>query len=622
MCGIAGFNWEDPDLGRRMNVLQAHRGPDGEGLRVADGVTLAHRRLAIIDLSDAGRQPMPNEDGSVWLVYNGEIYNAPDLRQELEALGHRFRSRTDSEVILHGYEAWGPACVERFNGQFAFCVHDVKGRRLFLARDRFGIKPLHFWHAGRRFAFASEIKALLACPDIPRRANDLAVYDYLAYNCYNHTDATFFEDVRALRPGHRATFDLDSGRLAVERFYEIPLRDPADPGLAAACDEFRRLFYDAIFLRLVRADVEVGSCLSGGLDSSSIVCGLHARAPDRSRGHKTFSLTFPDKPEVNESHYVDEVVARTGVDAKRTTSHTEKLLEDLQRLIYHQDEPFGGPSIYGQWEVMRLAGEHHIKVLLDGQGGDELLAGYFFFYGYHFLELAGRGRLMELARELGGYRRRHRGVWDGLLAPLLFLAPRFLKRRLTRRYLRVPIRTDFARRWASASTVPEEMYRRMPLNRALKMRFEVSLPQLLREEDRNSMAYSIESRLPFLDHRLVEFAMNLPGGYKIHRGQTKYVLREALRGVLPEDIRTRAGKLGFGTPINDWLRTPEMSALVREVFASPEFRGRPYLDPERILALFEDHQAGRTDSYQTIWKALNLELWLRRFVDAADVTPP
>ena len=622
MCGIAGFNWEDATLGRRMNALQAHRGPDGEGLRVADGVTLAHRRLAIIDLSEAGRQPMPNEDESLWLVYNGEIYNAPDLRQDLEALGHRFRSRTDSEVILHGYEAWGPACIERFNGQFAFCVHDAKERRLFLARDRFGIKPLHFLHDGRRFAFASEIKALLACPDIPRRANDLAIYDYLAYNCYNHTDATFFEDVRALRPGHRLFFDLDSGTLRVERFYEIPLREPSDPGLPAACDEFRRRFYDAIFLRLVRADVEVGSCLSGGLDSSSIVCGLHARAPDRSPGHKTFSLTFPDRPEVNESHYVDEVVARTGVDSKRTTSHTEKILGDLERLIYHQDEPFGGPSIYGQWEVMRLAGEHRIKVLLDGQGGDELLAGYFFFYGYHFLELAGRARPVELAREVLAYRRRHPGLWDGPAAALLFLAPRFLKRRLTRRYMRLSLGPEFARRCASASTVPEAMYRPMQLNQALKTRFEVSLPQLLREEDRNSMAYSIESRLPFLDHRLVEYVMNLPGSYKIRRGYTKFLLREALRGVLPENIRTRAGKLGFGTPIGEWFRSPAMDAFVRDLFGSRAFRERPYLDAAGVLALFEDHQAGRTNHYQAIWKALNLELWLRRFVDPPQVTPP
>lgn len=624
MCGIAGCNWQDAALGARMNTLQAHRGPDGEGLRVAGGVTLAHRRLAIVDLSEAGRQPMPNEDETLWLVYNGEIYNAPDLTRELLAAGHRFRSRTDTEVVLHGYEQWGEACVERFNGQFAFCLHDGRAgrRRLVLARDRFGIKPLHYWHAERRFAFASEIKALLACPEVPRRPNDLAIYDYLAYNCYNHTDATFFEGIRAVRPGERLTVDLETGDLRRERFYEIPLDAPRDPGLEEACRAFRERFYDAIVLRLVRADVEVGSCLSGGLDSSSIVCGLHDAEPPRARGHKTFSLTFPDTPRVDESHYVDEVVARTGVDSKRTTSNAGRLLEDLETLVYHQDEPFGGPSIYGQWEVMRLAGGHRIKVLLDGQGGDELLAGYFFFYGYHFLELLAKGRGVELARELAGYRRRHPDLWDGLLSPLLLLAPRALKRRMTRRYMNVPLVPAFARQWGPRSSVPEAMYSRMTLNQALKRRFEVSLPQLLREEDRNAMAYSIESRLPLLDHRLVEYVMNLPGSYKIHRGHTKFILRESLRGVLPEDIRTRAGKLGFGTPISAWFRRPDVDDWLRDLLGSRAFRERGYFDAAGLLTHFDAHQSGRTDHYQTIWKAVNLELWFRRFIDPPAITPP
>ncbi len=622
MCGIAGFNWEDPALGGRMNALQAHRGPDGAGLRAAGGVTLAHRRLAIVDLSEAGAQPMPNEDETLWLVYNGEIYNAPDLAAELTAAGHRFRSRTDTEVILHAYEQWGPDCVARFNGQFAFCLQDGPRGRLFLARDRFGIKPLHWWQAGERFVFASELKALLACPEVPRRPDDLAVYDYLAFNCYNHTDGTFFEGVQAVRPGERLLYDLRTHALRRERFYEIPLGRPRDPGLDEAAAGFRDRFYDAIVLRLVRADVEVGSCLSGGLDSSSIVCGLHDAEPALARGHKTFSLTFPETPAVDESRYVDAVVARTGVDSKRTTSDDTRLIADIQRLVYHQDEPFGGPSIYGQWEVMRLAAHHRIKVLLDGQGGDELLAGYFFFYGYHFLELLVGGRLGELAREVAAYRRRHPGLWDGLLSPALLLAPRPLKRRMTRRWLNVPLAPDFARTAGPRSTVPAGMYSRMTLNEALKRRFEASLPQLLREEDRNAMAYSIESRLPLLDHRLVEFTMNLAGGYKIHRGHTKYVLREALRGVLPEAIRTRAGKLGFGTPISEWLRRPDVDAWMRDLLGSDAFAGRGYFDAAALRRHVDDHQAGRTDHYQTLWKALNLELWLRRFIDPPSVSPP
>jgi len=622
MCGIGGFNWEDAALGERINALQRHRGPDGHGLRVADGVTLAHRRLTIVDLSDAGAQPMPNEDESLWLVYNGEIYNAPALTAELRSHGHRFRSHTDSEVIVHGYEQWGEACVDRFDGQFAFAIFDVRQRRLFLARDRFGIRPLHFYHAGGRFLFASEIKALLACPLVPRRADDLAVYDYLAYNCYNHTDRTFFEGIRSLRPSECLTYDLATDDLRIRRYYEIPLVDADDPGLDRACTVFRHKFYDAVLQRLVRSDVEVGSCLSGGLDSSSIVCGLHAAAPDRAAGHKTFSLTFPDRPRVDESRYVDEVVRQTGVDSRRTTSDTRRILTDLDALVYHQDEPFGGPSIYGQWEVMRLAAAHRIKVLLDGQGGDELLAGYFFFYGYHLLDLLGGGHPMELASEVGSYLWRHWGRWDGLLSPALLVAPQRFKRRLTQRYLRAALAPEFVRTLGDSSAIPEQMYSRMTLNAVLKMRFEVSLPQLLREEDRNAMAHSIESRLPFLDHHLVAYVMNLPGRYKTHRGYTKYLLREALRGVLPEDIRTRCSKLGFGTPISEWFRSPEMSERLRDLFASAVFRERGYFDPSAVQALFDAHQAGRTDAYQTIWKAMNLELWFRRFIDPATVEPP
>ena len=620
MCGIAGFSWEDARLGRLMTDRLRHRGPDAEGLRTADGVTLGHRRLAIVDLSEAGRQPMPSEDESVWLVFNGEIYNAPQLASQLRADGHRFRGHSDSEIIVHGYERWGADCVHRFNGQFAFCILDRPRRRLFLARDRFGIKPLHYRHADGRLIFASELKAFFVHPDVPRRPNEAALYDYLAYNCYNHTAETFFEGIHALPPGHRMTFDLDSGRLDVERYYEIPLPRPVDPGTDAARAGFRDRFTDAARLRLERADVEVGTCLSGGLDSSSIVCALHAAEPERTRRLKTFSLTFPDTPRVDESNYAGEVIARTGVDAKRTTSDTSTLIDTLPRLIYAQDEPFGGPSIYGQWEVMQLAGNHRMKVLLDGQGGDELLAGYFFFYGYHFLEKAARGEWGDLLLEIGAYRRRNPGVADGLLAPVLFMAPPSVKRRLTRRWLRSPLDGDFARRMAGCGgSVPEAMYSRMPLNQALKTRFAFSLPQLLREEDRNAMAFSIETRLPFLDHRLVEYVLSLPSDYKIRRGYTKAVLREAMEGVLPDSIRRRTDKLGFGTPIVDWLRGEPMASMVRDLFASRSFRERGWLDAGGVQGLFEDLAAGRSDRYQTIWKALNIELWSRRFIDPPEV---
>jgi asparagine synthase (glutamine-hydrolysing) len=615
MCGICGFNWTDASLLRRMMDVQAHRGPDAADAFSDERISLGHRRLSIIDLSDAGRQPMANEDGSLRVVFNGEIYNYIELAQELRALGHAFRTRTDTEVILHAYEQWGEACLARFNGMFAFALYDAPQRRLFLARDRYGIKPLHYWHAGGRFAFASEIKALLEHPDVPRRPDDLAVYEYLAFNCYNHTERTFFEAVRSLLPGECATFDLETGRLARRLWYEVPVGRERPPGNEReAVERFRDLFFDAIRLRLTRSDVEVGSCLSGGLDSSSIVCSMHHLGEARARDHQTFSVLFPGT-DIDESPYVSEVAGLAGLRSHTTTSSAERLLEDLGRLVWHQDEPFGGPSIFAQWEVMRLAHAQRIKVLLDGQGADELLAGYLFFQGYLMLEYLLGGRLCAAAAEAAGFVRLHGRRTDPFLAAALFCAPRGLKAALARRYMRVPMAADFRRRMAGASDVPAHMYSRVGLNQALAYRVRFSLPQLLREEDRNSMAFSIESRLPFLDYRLVEYLFSLGPQWKVRRGLTKYVLREAMRGVLPEAVRMRMGKLGFPTPIVEWLRDEPLRGAVEGILASDSFRSRGYLDAGRVRELYADHACGRKNVWQTVWKAINLELWLRRFVD-------
>jgi asparagine synthase (glutamine-hydrolysing) len=615
MCGIAGFNWEDAALAERMNTVQQHRGPDGRGVRVAGGVTLAHRRLSIIDLSDSGLQPMPNEDGSLHVIFNGEIYNYIELAEELRQLGHKFRTRTDTEVILHAYEEWGQECLDRFNGMFAFAIHDAPRRRLFLARDRFGIKPLHYWLAGGRFLFASEIKAILEFPEVPRRPDELSVYDYLVFNCYNHTERTFFEGIRSLRPGECATFDLAGGTLALRQWYEIPVgREQPVADEKDAVGKFRELFFDAIRLRLTRADVEVGSCLSGGLDSSSIVCSMHHLGEARARDHQTFSILFPNT-EIDESPYVQEVVKLAGLRSHVTSSSAARLLEDLERLVYHQDEPFGGPSIFAQWEVMRLAHAQGIKVLLDGQGADELMAGYLFFQGYLMLEYLLSGHPCAAAAEAAGFLRLHGRRTDPFLAAALFLAPRRLKNFLARRYMRVPLAAEFAARQAAASNVPAQMYSRVSLNQALAYRVRFSLPQLLREEDRNSMAFSIESRLPFLDYRLVEYLFSLGPQFKVRRGMTKHILREAMRGVLPENVRMRLGKLGFPTPVVQWLRQPEVRTVVDGILGSQSFAARGYLDAPRVRDLYAKHAAGTADVWQTVWKAINLELWMRRFID-------
>lgn len=614
MCGICGFNWSDDRLLARMMRVQAHRGPDDSGTYTDAAVSLGHRRLSIIDLTAHGRQPMRNEDGSLRLVFNGEIYNYVELADELRRLGHTLASRTDTEVILHAYEQWGEACLQRLNGQFAFGLYDARRRRCFLARDRFGIKPLYYWRSGGRFAFASEIKALLEHPAVPRRPDDQIIYDYLAFNRANDGRRTFFEGVHALLPGEYAMVDLASGAVRRRRWYRIR-PGPTRAGLDGpeTVERFRALFLDAVRLRLTRADVEVGSCLSGGLDSSSIVCSLDRLQAGRARGHQTFSIVFPGTP-LDESPYVREVVGRTGVRSHVTTTGAGSLLEQIDRLTTVQDEPFASATVFAQWEVMRLARRHGIKVLLDGQGGDELLGGYLFLAGYRLLDQLVGGRPWAAMAETAGFLRLHGLQLDPFLLAVGVCVPRWLRTPLSRRYLRVPLETEFAARHAARSRVPEDLYCRMSFAEALAQRTTIGLQQLLRAEDRNAMAFSIEARLPFLDHRLVEFLFTLDGHWKIRRGLTKYVLREAMRGILPEAVRHRMGKLGFPTPFAAWLREPAVRRYVESVLGSASFRGRGYLDAERLQRLYARHLAGK-DASQTLWKALNLELWFRRFID-------
>ncbi len=658
MCGILGL-WQGQgksiDLAsvQRATGRLRHRGPDDEGyLLVATGtgearslagadtmpeldlpainsslgktgdLAFGFRRLAILDLSAAGHQPMSSADGRCWIIFNGEIYNYVELRHQLESYGHRFHTATDTEVILAAYQQWGHDCLAHFIGMWAFALWDRGRRELFCARDRFGIKPFYYFWEGQNFAFASEIKALLELPGVPRRPNEAIIYDYLYEGALDHTDETFFGGLAQLRPAHYLL--LHEQRLQIRRYWDLDSSAQAEPATDAQyAEKFYALFEEAVRLHL-RSDVPIGTCLSGGLDSSAIVCvankllfGERAASPQLiGRQQKTFSAYFEDE-RLDERKYIELVLAATGAEANYTFPGSAAWPEALPRLLWHQEEPFGSTSIYAQWAVMEKAAERGVKVLLDGQGADELLAGYPGYFSSYWASLMQQSRWAELHREISAYRRVH-GVSLTRMALRLarFYAPprlsAFIDR--SRHEKALGLNRDFLRQYHGRRHASSRQYDRDPFhNHLYDWLARDNLPQLLRYEDRNAMAFSIEARVPFLDHRLVEYVFSLPANQKINAGLTKAVFRRALRHVIPEPIRRRRDKIGFVTPEKIWLQ--EAQDWRRELLASPSFRARGYFDVPQILAALQPQHTGQHHLKANVWRWLNLELWFRKMID-------
>lgn len=600
LCGVvaAGRPAEQATIERMLDGI-AHRGPDGRGAFADDGVALGHLRLAIIDLSDAGLQPF--ELGGLQLVHNGEIYNYLELREELRAHGHSFRSETDTEVLLAAYREWGEACVERLNGIWAFAIWDPGRRTLFASRDRFGVKPLYYRLDGRRLAFASEPWVLRG--DDPR-PNERAVRDYLEHGWLDHGEETFFAGVRRLPPAHNLSFGPDG--LLIRRYWSLePSEAPADP-----VDAVRELFLDAVRLQL-RSDVPVGTALSGGIDSSAIAVAVahhgHAR-------QKTVTAYFEDAG-FDERPYARAVVEATGAEAHWVSFTAQELVESLPAIVRAQGEPFGSTSIAAGWHVMRAAKAAGLTVMLDGQGGDELFAGYRAAYGYRIADLLAGGQVTEAGRELAAFWSRHGS--SPVAAAGVLIRP-FLPERVgaagrarlkgSATLAHPDIRGAARSREENGYPFPDRLRRH--LAHTLTRR---GLPELLRYEDRNSMAHAIEARVPFLDHRLVELAYSLDAGSLLARGETKAVLRRALADLLPPRVRDRTDKLGFVTPEGRFMREA-LGDLARETFGSREFRERGLVDPTAALERLRRHRAGDLSAGMELWRALNVELWARTFL--------
>ena len=631
MCGICGiFSFKHkvaPTVVQKMNQLLRHRGPDDEGYLIADtkagifsprtgdetipalrnrlesvskmngfapNLVFGHRRLSIIDLSEKGHQPM-TRDGN-WIVYNGEIYNYIELRRELTTFGHSFETGSDTEVILTAYQEWGFDCLHRFNGMWAFAIWDNQRKQLFCSRDRFGIKPFYFHLSKKHFVFASEIKAILASSLSKVEPNDRAIYEFLTYGLVDHLKETFFRDIYRLVPGEYLLIN-NSGVSIFYSWWKLNGREvPSDTREA-----FRQLFKDSIRLRL-RSDVPVGSCLSGGLDSSYVVSQM-AELGDTVN---TFSAVYGKGLHGDESEFIDEVVQKVGATKHTVIPGPIELKRELQDLIYHQEEPFGSTSIFAQWKVMELARSREVTVLLDGQGADEQLGGYNKYFGIFFGILFKRFKWIKLANSLIDYLRLHKK--RNIFAHTIYYTLPQKLRKIARNRL-VPLKTEFRKKYTHChpDDYPDNF------NEVLKYFIVNSLPQLLRYEDKNSMAFSRETRLPFLDYRLVELIYSLPVDDKIDRAVTKIIMRKAMKGIVSERIRNRHDKVGFETPELEWFRR-ELKPYIMSILNSDRFSTRPYWDSEKIKAVYESLMQGRSNS-NMIWRFISVELWLRSFID-------
>ncbi len=650
MCGIAGIVATNGAASaatlERITSLVRYRGPDDHGylgynsrtrdvrfsqdareLEPGDDTTfdvlLGHRRLAILDLSEQGRGPMPSRDRRLWITYNGEIYNYIELRDELAALGHRFVSGTDTEVILAAYRQWGTECLHRFNGMWAFALLDLDRNILFCARDRLGVKPFYYHWDGNAFSFGSEIKQLLAVPGVSRKAHVGVLFDYLVFGSYGcNSEQTFFDDVLDLRGGHYLVVPLHSLQgwtPTPVRWWTISLRNRqegwTDRQYAA---RYLELFEDAVRLRL-RSDVPLGTCLSGGLDSSGIVCmvdQLLSRAGIEGL-QKTFTATS-DNPRFDERNYAQAVIKSTRVEPAFVMPSAERLLTDLDRLIWHQDEPFISTSIFAGWCVYGLARERGVTVTLDGQGPDEMLGGYLpMMYPALLTDSLRSFRLTEVAANA-------RGIHDVLGLPYGKIAWDVIHE-AGGGMLPVPLMPSIgrARKIFSAAFLREGIRASVVLERLADMggwrrrvggtlfdqklfqaTFYDSLPGILRQVDRNSMAFSIESRLPFLDYRLVEFTFSLPARQKLDGGVAKQVYRRALSGLIPDSIRDRRSKLGFVTAESDWFRDgarARLGATLEGIGAGAPYRAA------WVQARFRAFVAGQIPYDPLLWRVFNLE---------------
>lgn len=600
MCGICGIIDKqrqpipEPDI-RTMTDLVRHRGPDAGGLYQDENLALGHRRLSILDLSDSGRQPMHRDH--LVIVFNGEIYNYLELRAELAQLGCHFHTGTDTEIILCAYERWGPTCVQRFNGMWAFAIHDRRRQLLFCSRDRFGVKPFYYLETDQRFYFASEIKQLLHFMPT-RRAHPGKLIDYLALAMEEYDTETFFVNIHKLAGGHNLIFDLNDHRRTVTPFYQLTVKpELAKLDLPQAVELYRSELDRSVRLRL-RSDVRVGTCLSGGLDSSSVAAtaALHYR---QASGQKFCAITAQSlDPRTDETGYARQVATGSDLEWHVISPSNEDFLSVLDQIVLLQEEPFGSPSIIMQYYVMKKARALNCPVLLDGQGGDETLLGYLKYYPAYLLSQ----KRHEVIRAFLHSSQNSKLSNLKLLLFLIYFPNARLRLHPWVNYNRIFKKEAFA--LVNREFVRSVAHSYLDIVRLQKLEIlHTQLPHLLKYEDRNSMHHSIEARLPFVDYQLVETSLSLPNAFKIREGWTKYILRRAMQERLSPGIAWRKNKIGFEAPMRYWMQNPQ---TFKEELAG-----------SRILpALIKPSWLSRLTEIKDLvflWKLINIAKWERLY---------
>ncbi len=596
MCGICGFNWGDEVLARKIAELLKHRGPDADGIYNDRYVSLGHKRLAIIDLSKKGVQPMSNEDGSVWITFNGEIFNFEAIREDLESKGHKFRSKSDTEVIVHGYEEYGTDILQKLNGQFAFCIYDRDKRELFLARDRPGINPLYYSARGEKFIFASEMKAVIAA-GVDKEIDTKSLEHYILFG-YTPKHRTIFRDVKKLDPGSYLIYDLKKKEVkANRRYWKVNVKDMITDEKKAA--KLIRSTLERSVRRRMIADVPVGAFLSGGLDSSAIVAFASRFTSDLN----TFSIKF-DKAGFDESKYAEKVSKLFGTNHHSITFTAEDVRNLISKISYHYDEPFGDHSMIPTFLVSQVA-RKHVKVSLSGDAGDELFGGYDKYK--NLLALQKVRFLGTLGGKLASVFRRPLKLHRFLLHSALPVHQQFASLD-TYKYIEDMDEDDFR----LFDSYEEYFTFKDPLSNAINADFHSYLPEdILVKVDRASLGNSLESRPPFLDHEMIQLGLSIHPELKIKDGETKYILKEAMKGILPDEIIFRKKK-GFESPIREYFRK-ELKGLVQE--KAIDYDKHDHFKKLPLERIWKSHLAGKKDYSRMLWTVLMFNLWWDRWMD-------